>query len=74
MPAFTRSIAPFLRTARSAIRQGNAVSPLQHALRRRNGVDAMRTYAEVFERGKPHVNIGKSSVPVPVFDFEKILT
>jgi hypothetical protein len=61
MPVFVRSVAPFLRTARSALQQGNSVSPLQHALRRKNGASLLngaRTYAAVFERTKPHVNIG----------------
>lgn len=61
MPAFARSITPFFQTARSALRQGNAVSPLQHALRRQNGaavINAARSYATAFERSKPHVNIG----------------
>jgi elongation factor Tu len=62
MPSFARNVTPFLRTARSALQQGNSVSPLQHALRRQNGgasvLNAARTYATVFERTKPHVNIG----------------
>ncbi|TAQ89581.1 hypothetical protein B7494_g2084 [Chlorociboria aeruginascens] len=61
MPAFARSVAPFLRTARSTLLQGNSVSPLHHALRRQNGASVLntaRTYATVFERTKPHVNIG----------------
>ncbi|KAK2629375.1 hypothetical protein QTJ16_000195 [Diplocarpon rosae] len=62
MPAFVRSVAPFLRTARSALQQGNCVSPLHHALLRQNGeslvLNAARTYATAFERTKPHVNIG----------------
>merc|ERR1711939_406869 len=62
MPAFSRTLTPFLRTARSALQQGNSVSPLQHALRRRNGgasvLNAARSYATAFERTKPHVNIG----------------
>jgi hypothetical protein len=60
MLAFVRTVTPFLRTARSALYQGNAVSPLQHALRPQNGtqVNACRAYAAVFERTKPHVNIG----------------
>jgi hypothetical protein len=60
MPVFVRSVAPFLRTARSALHQGHSVSPLQH-LRSRNGASLLngaRTYAAVFERTKPHVNIG----------------
>ena len=51
-----------MRTARAAIKQGNSVSPLAQALQRRNGVDAMRAYAAVFERTKPHVNIGMSYI------------
>jgi elongation factor Tu len=65
MPAFARTVTPFLRTARSALQQGNSVSPLQHALRRQNGaavLNAARTYATVFERTKPHVNIGIHSL------------
>ncbi|PSS13084.1 hypothetical protein M430DRAFT_52262 [Amorphotheca resinae ATCC 22711] len=61
MQVFARSVNPFLRTARSALQQGNSVSPLQHALRRQNGaavLNAARSYATVFERTKPHVNIG----------------
>ncbi|RDW88803.1 elongation factor Tu [Coleophoma cylindrospora] len=60
MPAFARTVSPFLRTARSALQQGNSVTPFQ-ALRRRNGAvvyNAYRTYAEAFSRDKPHVNIG----------------
>jgi len=61
MPAFARTVSPFLRTARSALLQGNAVSPLRFALQRQNGaavINAARTYAAAFERTKPHVNIG----------------
>lgn len=62
MPAFTRAVTPFLQTARAAVKQGNAASPLHFALNRRNGADALRTYAVgAFERTKPHVNIGKAS-------------
>lgn len=59
MSAFSRTLTPFLRTARSALQQRNAVSPLQHALSRQNGA-ILRTYATAFERTKPHVNIGMS--------------
>jgi elongation factor Tu len=61
MPVFVRTVAPFLRTARSALQQGNSVSPLRHALSRQNGaavLNAARAYAVAFERTKPHVNIG----------------
>jgi elongation factor Tu len=63
MPAFARSVTPFLRTARFALQQGNAVSPLQHALRGQKGAAVLNTarcYATAFERTKPHVNIGKN--------------
>lgn len=62
MPAFVRSVAPFLRTARFALQQGTSVNPLQTALLSRNGasvVNGARTYAAAFQRTKPHVNIGK---------------
>ncbi|CAG8953261.1 hypothetical protein HYFRA_00003465 [Hymenoscyphus fraxineus] len=61
MPAFARSVTPFLRTARSSWLQGSTVSPLQHALRGQKGaavLNTARTYATAFERTKPHVNIG----------------
>jgi elongation factor Tu len=61
MSAFARTITPFIKTARSALLHGNSVSPLQHALRRKNGaqvINAFRSYAVAFERTKPHVNIG----------------
>jgi hypothetical protein len=59
MPVFVRSVAPFLRTARSALHQGNSASPLLQAHRSGASVlNGARTYATVFERTKPHVNIG----------------
>lgn len=54
-----RSIAPFMRTARQGLRNGNA-SPLRAALKSQNVTsmyNACRNYA-VYERSKPHVNIG----------------
>jgi len=61
MPAFARTITPFLQTARSALQSGNSVNPLRYALQRQNGasvINATRAYAAAFERTKPHVNIG----------------
>ena len=62
MPAFARTLNPFLRTARTALKQSNGVNPLQSALmQRQSGVQILntaRTYAAVFQRTKPHVNIG----------------
>jgi len=56
MPAFTRSLNPLLRTGRCALRQQKGVNPVQQVFARdRNGV---RGLATVFERTKPHVNIG----------------
>lgn len=55
-----RSIAPFLRTARHGLKNGN-VNPLQAALKKQNAtgiLNSYRTYAAVYERTKPHVNIG----------------
>ena len=51
-----------LRTSRVLLVQ-NGVSPMQSALnplRQAQFVNAARTYATVFERNKPHVNIGRS--------------
>lgn len=57
-----RSIAPFLRTARYGLKSGS-VNPLQAALKNNRSaagvLNIARTYA-VFERTKPHVNIGKA--------------
>ncbi|MCJ1321356.1 translation elongation factor Tu [Xylographa vitiligo] len=56
MPAFTRSLTPLLRTGRCALRQQKGVNPVQQVFTRdRNSV---RGLATVFERTKPHVNIG----------------
>lgn len=54
-----RSVAPFLRTARHGLKTGRA-SPLQSAIKSQNAAGILnlyRTYA-VYERTKPHVNIG----------------
>lgn len=54
-----RSIAPFLRTARHGLRSGR-VNPLQTAIKPQTAsgiLNIYRSYA-VFERSKPHVNIG----------------
>ncbi|KAK5007723.1 translation elongation factor Tu [Elasticomyces elasticus] len=51
----------FFRTSRAALRQQKGVNPVQSALGSRGGVQftaATRNYATVFERNKPHVNIG----------------
>ncbi|KAI1175496.1 elongation factor Tu precursor [Nemania sp. FL0916] len=53
MPAALRTIAPFLRASRRCLRTGSAANPLDYAGR----LNLARSYA-VFERSKPHVNIG----------------
>lgn len=61
MSAFVRSATPFLRTARSVLAVSRSTNSLQAALQRQNGAqvhNAYRTYATVFQRTKPHVNIG----------------
>jgi elongation factor Tu len=56
MPVF-RTVAPFLRTARSVL-QTTSVSPLLRSRAGASVLNGARTYAAVFERTKPHVNIG----------------
>ncbi|KAL8795060.1 MAG: hypothetical protein Q9195_002357 [Heterodermia aff. obscurata] len=56
MAAFTRSLRPFLRTTGLAIRQQKSSNPLQQALIKDPA--SIRGLATVFERTKPHVNIG----------------
>ncbi|KAK5019329.1 translation elongation factor Tu [Cryomyces antarcticus] len=51
----------FLRTSRAAVRRQAGVNPVQYSLGTQGGaryVGAIRSYATVFERTKPHVNIG----------------
>lgn len=56
MLTFTRSITPLLRTGRFAIGHRPSVNPVTQVLGR--DVNAVRGFAQVFERTKPHVNIG----------------
>ncbi|KAI9846967.1 MAG: translation elongation factor Tu [Sclerophora amabilis] len=62
MAIFARSVGPFLRTSRIAIRRHDGVNPLQQVLgsgqNRGRVLDTCRGMATVFERTKPHVNIG----------------
>lgn len=56
MSALARSLNPLLRTTRLAVKHQNGVNPVQRVFGRdRHGV---RGLATVFERTKPHVNIG----------------
>lgn len=56
MSTFTRSIAPLLRTGRLAIRHRPTVNPITQVFGQE--VNGVRGFAQVFERTKPHVNIG----------------
>ncbi|CAD6506126.1 BgTH12-07056 [Blumeria graminis f. sp. triticale] len=60
MSMFTRSIKPYLKTTFLNSRRDLLVSPVYTLLRGRNGpnIFGSRTYADKFERTKPHVNIG----------------
>ncbi|KAI5867333.1 translation elongation factor Tu [Durotheca rogersii] len=61
MSASLRTIRPFLRASRHSLRSGSAANPLRFAVRQQNVAAALnitRSYAAVFERTKPHVNIG----------------
>jgi len=57
MPATLRTLAPFLRTARLSLRQNqNPLVSLQRQTRS-PALNFGRSYA-VYQRTKPHVNIG----------------
>ena len=59
MPGFSRSVTSLLWTSQLALRQSKGVNPVQYVFKK--NVDGVRTLATVFERSKPHVNIGKYS-------------
>ena len=56
MVAITRSLAPILRTSRLAVRKQSGVNPVQQVFGR--DANGIRGLATIFERSKPHVNIG----------------
>ena len=56
MVIITRSLAPILRTSRLAVWQQRGVNPVQQVFGR--DANGIRGLATVFERSKPHVNIG----------------
>ena len=58
MVVLSRSIVPLLRTTRVAIKQQKDVNPLQQVFGK--NTHGTRGLATVFERSKPHVNIGTS--------------
>ena len=56
MSTFSRSMIPFLRISRHALSHQRGINPIQQVFAHdRNGI---RGLATVFERNKPHVNIG----------------
>ena len=59
MVVISRSITPFLRASRIAIRQQKGVNPVQQIFGR--DANGTRGLATVFERTKPHVNIGSGN-------------
>lgn len=56
MVVITRSLAPVLRITRLALRHQRGVNPVQQVFGR--DANGIRGLATVFERSKPHVNIG----------------
>lgn len=56
MSLSARSLAPLIRTTRLAICQQRGVNPVQQVFN--NNHINIRGLATVFERNKPHVNIG----------------
>ena len=61
--SFSRTLTSTLRTGRSAWARPNGVNPVQHILRSDRVL--ARNYAAVFERTKPHVNIGMFDLGLP---------
>lgn len=59
MVVITRSLVPLLRTSRLALRQQNGINPVQQIFGK--DTNSIRGLATVFERSKPHVNIGKNT-------------
>ena len=56
MPILSRSAAPLFQSTRFALRRQRGVNPVHHVLRKDS--QSLRGLATVFERSKPHVNIG----------------
>jgi elongation factor Tu len=56
MASISRSVNLLLRSSRSSLLRPRAVNPVQHVLT--NERFAARNFATVFERTKPHVNVG----------------
>jgi len=56
MVVLTRSFAPLLRTTRLVVRQQKGINPVHQVFGR--DANGIRGLATVFERSKPHVNIG----------------
>ena len=56
MVIITRSLTPILRTSRIALWQQSGVNPVHKVFGR--DANGIRGLATVFERSRPHVNIG----------------
>lgn len=56
MSSISRSLNLFLRSSRSSLLRPRAVNPVHHVFS--NERMAARSFATVFERTKPHVNVG----------------
>ncbi|MDI1489347.1 MAG: translation elongation factor Tu [Ramalina farinacea] len=56
MPILSRSAAPLFQSTRFALRRQRSVNPVHHVLGKDS--QSLRGLATVFERSKPHVNIG----------------
>lgn len=57
MANISRSVSALLRTGRFALQRPRGVNPIRHALLQDR--TAFRGMATVFERSKPHVNVGE---------------
>ena len=67
MAPLARALTSTFRASRCAVQQRPGVNPLSSVLRR--DPSSIRTYAEQFQRTKPHVNIGKFQ---PILKFSSI--
>lgn len=57
MVVLNRSLAPLLRTTQLAVRQQRGINPVQQVFGR--DTIGRRGVVKVFERNKPHLNVGK---------------
>ena len=66
MSTLSRSIVPFIRTSRLAVRQQKGINPVQQVFGR--DLNGARGLATAFQRTKPHVNIGVKSALVLLYN------